>query len=262
MYEIKNYRIDDFEIKYAIIHGGSKPFVMLPGVSLVSVLNSTKAVEDSYKAFLDEYTIYLFDNCAHVAEGETIITQADHDIMLFDYLNIKNAYVLSTSHGGMKAQIIASKRKDLINKLIIASSCMKTNEKRVKILKYWESLALKYDAESINKDFYEKLFTPDFYKKNYELLKKGFSTGTKEDCINFSKMLRTMYDVDISSYTKQIKVKTLVIGAEYDYIFGEDASLEIAKAIPCESYIYKGYCHAVYDEAVDYKQRIEEFFKK
>lgn len=261
MHSLNSFKVKDIEIKYAIIHGGKKSFVMLPGVSLVSVLTSLKAIEEAYKTFLDEYTIYVFDNCAHVNDKDTIVTQADNDILLFDYLNIKSAYVLATSHGGMKAQIVASKRPDLIKKLILASSCLKTNEKRIEVLKRWEGFALNYEVERINRDFFEKLFTPEFYKKNYEVIKTNFKIGTKDDCLNFAKMLRTMYDVDITSYTKKIVCKTLAIGAENDCIFGQDATLEIASTIPCDYYIYKGYCHAVYDEASDYKNRIREFFK-
>lgn len=261
MYKLDSFKTKDFEIKYATIYGGKKVFVMLPGVSLVSVLTSLKAIEGAYKAFLDEYTIYVFDNCAHVNENDTIETQANNDIMLFEFLNIKNAYVLATSHGGMKAQIVASKRPDLIYKLVLASSCMKTNEKRVEVLKHWDKFAMNFEVEKINRDFFERLFTPEFYKKNYEIIQANFNIGTNEECLNFSKMLKTMYDVDISSYTKGIKCKTLAIGAEKDCIFGQEATIEIAKTIPCDYYIYKGYCHAVYDEASDYKKRIEEFFK-
>lgn len=261
MNEIGIYTDSGYTMVYGKIYGGKKAFVMLPGVSLTSVLNSIDAIEDGYKVFLDEYTIYVFDNCAKVLEGDSIEIEADRDIKLFDHLNIKDAYVLATSHGGMIAQVVASKRPDLIQKLILASSCMKTNDKRTEVLKKWDEMACNYEIEKLNTDFYQKLFSQEFYDRNYEIIQESLRNGTKEECDNFALTLRTMYDVDISDFTKKIKSKTLAIGAEKDCIFGPDSSLEIAKTIPCDVYIYEGYYHAVYDEAPDYKDRIAEFFK-
>ena len=40
---------------------GDKTFVILPGISIKSVLESKEAVADAYKAFGDDYTCYLVD---------------------------------------------------------------------------------------------------------------------------------------------------------------------------------------------------------
>ena len=55
----------------------------------------------------------------------------------------------------------------------------------------------------------------------------------------------------------------LVIGAENDTVFpAEISSKEMAEKTGWELYIYEHYCHAVYDEATDYKDRIMAFFEK
>ena len=44
------------------------------------------------------------------------------------------------------------------------------------------------------------------------------------------------------------------------FSFGE-ASIEISNKVKCPLYLYAKYGHCVYDEAPDYKERIELFFE-
>lgn len=44
-------------------------------------------------------------------------------------------------------------------------------------------------------------------------------------------------------------------------VLGAAASIELADELKCELYMYDG-GHAVYDEAPDYKDRIQDFFNK
>ena len=57
-----------------------------------------------------------------------------------------------------------------------------------------------------------------------------------------------------------ITCPVLTIGAYDDNVIGSDATMEIAKKMNCRRdfrlYMYRGYGHASYDTAPDYKARI------
>ena len=61
---------------------------------------------------------------------------------------------------------------------------------------------------------------------------------------------------------ERIKCPVFVIGGSEDKIVGEEASLEIAKKLNCDIYIYKDLGHAIYEEAKDFNRRVLEFFEK
>ena len=54
----------------------------------------------------------------------------------------------------------------------------------------------------------------------------------------------------------------LVLGGGKDQIVTGEASLEIARKLGCESYIYEDLSHEAYNEAKDFNQRIFTFFEK
>ena len=61
---------------------------------------------------------------------------------------------------------------------------------------------------------------------------------------------------------KNIKCETLIIAGKLDLVFNYNDSIIINKNINnSKLYIYDNYGHALYDEALDFKERVYSFFK-
>ena len=60
----------------------------------------------------------------------------------------------------------------------------------------------------------------------------------------------------------KISCPAFVIGAKNDLVLTGEASEKIARMLSCELYLYEEYSHGVYDEAVDFNQRVLTFLKK
>ena len=70
-----------------------------------------------------------------------------------------------------------------------------------------------------------------------------------------------MYDFDITNEIEEIKIPTFVFASDLDPIFGLEASMETVNLLKCDYYIYKGYSHAFYDEAPDFKHRLMQWLE-
>lgn len=46
---------------YIVFGEGEKKFVIIPGLSVHSIMSFADAVEEAYKDFSEDYTVYLFD---------------------------------------------------------------------------------------------------------------------------------------------------------------------------------------------------------
>lgn len=255
MYETKSIYKDGNRIAYGIIHGGNKPFIMLPGISLSSILNNIAAIEVAYKEVLEKYTIYVFDHAMPTSDNYTMDDAVTNIVYVLDEIGITNAVVYGVSIGALIALKMPLIRSDLIEKMIIVAGTAKTDDKQLETLRHWEKMSNNFEIENLNKDFFIVMFTSDYVNKNLDALDSFVHNGTKEDCIYFSRTIRTMYDFDILDDIKNIKIPTMVFGSKLDPIFGVNASKKIAEALNCEIYIYDNYSHAFYDEAPDFKHR-------
>ena len=256
MYEIKNIVRGNTLIKYGVIHGGNKPFIMLPGISLSCILANIEAIESAYSEILKEYTIYVFEHAEPQNDDYTMDEMVDNIIYAIDQIGLSKSVVYGVSIGGMIALKIALKRRDLIENMVIVASSARPNDNQLKVLRHWEKMSNNYEIENLNRDFFETMFTSKYVSNNLSALDSFIHNGTIEECRCFSRVIRTMYDFDILEDIRKIDIKTFVIGSELDPIFGESASREIANAIGGDLYIYEGYSHAFYDEAPDFKHRV------
>lgn len=235
---------------------------MLPGVSLTNILNNIDGIEKAYELFLNDFTIYVINNCRNIPDNYSFETMNKELLLFLNTLDLQDPSVIGVSIGGMKALNFACDYPDIFKKMVIVASCCKTNDKRLETIKKWDQLASNYEIEKLNLSFFQCLLTDDGFKHNYENIKKTLNKCTREECEEFSLLLRTMDDFDITNKIKNININTLAIGGENDPIFGEEATKEISNYLNCLYYIFKGYRHAFYDEAPDYKQRVYDFLIK
>ena len=82
------------------------------------------------------------------------------------------------------------------------------------------------------------------------------------DTNRFITLAKAVLTVDTYDRLSEIKCPVLVLGGGQDKIATGQASLEIAKKLGCEYYIYEDLSHEAYSESKDFNRRIYEFFKK
>ena len=261
MYEIKSILNDDNRIDYGIIHGGDKAFVMLPGISLASILKSIEAIESAYKLILEEYTIYVFDHAMPTSDAYTMDDAVANIIYALDNIGLTSSVIYGVSVGGLIALKMVTLRPDLISKMIVVAATARVDESELAVLKIWEKMSNNFEIENMNKDFFTRMFTKEYVDRNLSALDSFIHNGSKQECIYFSRTIRAMYDFDILDDIKSIKIPTIVFGSGLDPIFGKNASIQIAKALHSDLYIYENYSHAFYDEAPDFKNRISDWLK-
>lgn len=259
--EIKTVKANENEIDYFSFGNGKKNMVIVPGLSLKSVMLSADAVAEAYSMFKDEYTVYVFDRAKHLKAGYTIEDMADDTALAMKVLSVDNAYIFGASQGGMIAQVIAIKHPELVSKMVLGSSASKLSDIAKANFEMWVSLAKEKNVVALNHSIFTLLYSKETLNSLGNALAELEKDGTDEEMERFVILASACNEFDVYEELSKIKCKTLVIGAKNDKVLTGEASVEMAEKLKCELYMYDG-GHAVYDEAADYKNRIYAFFNK
>lgn len=247
----------------AVFGNGKKPLVILPGLSIKSLMPFARAVAERYKKFLDGYKIYLLDRPLNPPSGcgADFLAQAAAEAL--DSLGVKGACVVGISAGGIAAQALAKSRPDLAAKLFLGSTCAKMTDPAAAIIEGWARLADQERLSDLNQAFAAAVYTPSFYEQYKDAIMASLDEATAADLKRFSILARALLGFDASNILPKINCPILAVGAGLDKIFDADAAPQIARlaGTSARSYVYQNYGHAVYDEAPDYVDRIYEFFE-
>ena len=92
---------------------GSKPFVIIPGLSLNRIKGAGLSLAYMYRIFTKDYRVYVFDKKDVIPEGYTIKKIAEDTANAMKELGIEKAYVLGVSQGGMVAQYLANSKSSV-----------------------------------------------------------------------------------------------------------------------------------------------------
>ncbi|MBP5155111.1 MAG: alpha/beta hydrolase [Clostridia bacterium] len=257
---------DDLEMEYMRFGTGKKIFVILPGLSVQSVLASAPSIEKQYGAFCEEYTVYLFDRRRDLPEGYTVYGMAEDTANAMESLGLEDVCLFGASQGGMMAQAIALERPGLVKKLALGSSACRISAKSRAVLEEWLGFAKAGDAKKLYVSFGEKLFPAETFAQYRDAFEMMSQSVTADDLKRFITLAEASVGFDVKDRLKEIKCPVLALGDLKDAVLGAGATLEIADALSgnpgFELYMYPGYGHAAYDTAPDYKQRLLSFFSK
>ena len=260
---VKTVEIGENEMDYIVFGKGEKTFVIIPGLSVHSVMPLKDSIAEAYKDFTEEYTVYLFDRPKNLEEGCTIEDLAEATSQAMINLGIENADIFGASQGGMIAQYIAIDHPELVHKLILGSTLSKSNETFSTVEQKWVELAENKDEQGLLENFVDVVYsqaTLDQYRDTLIESNKGI---TDEEYARFIILAKSCLTFDCYDKLDQIKCDVLVLGCEGDKVVTVEGSKEIADKLNCEIYIYDdSYGHGVYDEASDYKQRCLDFLNK
>lgn len=263
MEDIKLVEVDNIKMNYFKFGKGKKNLIIIPGVSVKSVMEFKDGIINQYNIFSNEFSIYVFERRNNIYDGYTIEDMAIDLIKVLDYLKLSDLYIISVSQGGMISSIMALKRPDLIKKLVITSSTDHVDDNALKIFDEWIDFAANYKKEELALSFLKYVYTKSFAEKFKDIAIQQGMTYTKEELDKFKIITKALVGYDLSNNISNLKNDTLIICGKEDLIFDYKDSINLNKKIKnSEIYIYDNYAHALYDEASNYNDIVYKFFLK
>ena len=258
---INTVTIGENKMNYIVFGSGEKNFVIIPGLSIHSVLNSKYAIKEAYKEFENEYTVYLFDRATNIKDGYSIRDMAKDIADAMKELNIENAYIFGASQGGMIAQYLAIDYPELVNKVVLGSTLSKPNDTSINVISNWINLAKEKEETKLLESFVDDVYSKNTLDNYRDYLISSNAGITDEEYERFIILASACNTFDCYDELINIKCPVLVLGSYGDKVVTVEASKEISEKINSDIYLYDdSYGHGVYDEASDYKQRILDFF--
>lgn len=256
--------IDHTEMHYVSFGSGEKVLILLPGLSdgLTTVKGKALLLAMPYRLFFEEYTVYLFSRKVDLPDAYSIREMADDQAEAMRKLGITKASVLGGSQGGMIAQSLAADHAELLEKLVIAVSAPRVNERIRACVSGWIELAERGEYKKLLIDTAEKSYSPEYllkYRKLYPFL--GLM-GRPSDFRRFLTNSHAILRFDVFHDLKRVTCPTLIVGGEQDQIVGVQASYEMHEQIASSIlHVYSGLGHAAYEEAKDFNQRVYDFLE-
>ena len=259
---VQSVTIGETTMEY--LHFGNKDgeaFVILPGLSLKSVMGSADGIKARYALLAETYDVYLFDHIAREPEGYTIDDMARDTLAAFDAAGLKCVHLMGVSMGGMVAQTIAANAPERVSSLILCSTAMSGAYRSTDAFEAWERYAAERNTPALAEAFGAYVYTPSFFEQYRDAIIAACEGATELDFRNFAISAAAIRGFDVSDRIGTVACPAFVLGAGEDRVLGVQASYDLIDALHCDGYIYEGYGHGAYDEAPDYVERIAAFLK-
>ena len=251
---------DSVEMDYVVFGSGEKNFVIIPGLSVHSVMGSAEAIADAYSSFTEEYTVYVFDRAKNISEGYSVRDMAADTAAAMKELGIDEADVFGASQGGMITMYLAIDYPELVNKAVLGSTLSRPNETFNEVVQEWISLAQAEDETGLIGSFLDRVYSKNTLDAYRDYLMETNAGITDEEYERFLILANALTTFDCYDELSKISCPVLVLGCEGDHVVTAEGSKEIAGVLNCELYLYDDtYGHGVYDEAADYKERCYTF---
>lgn len=255
-------KINNTTMDYVAFGNGTKPLVIIPGLSLNRVKGAGMSLAYMYRIFVKEYRVYVFDRKEVIAEGYTVKEIAEDTAYVMKELGISKAYVLGVSQGGMIAQYLAINYPELVEKLVLGVTLSRQNETVKNAVETWIQFAKNNDMESFIEDMLLKMYSTGYIRKYRMLIPLMTKMSKKADLKRFIILAKACLTCNTYEELHRITCPVLVLGGKQDKVVTGEASEEIAEKIKCEIYMYERLGHAAYEEAKDFNERIYKFLRK
>lgn len=265
--QIETVKTDRFSMDWFRFGEGEKIMVILPGLSVQSVMGLAGLVAEAYKMFADDYTVYMFERRKELPASYPIREMADDTAEAMRALGLSGADMMGASQGGMIAMQIAISHPDLVHKLVLCSTAPCVKDAQYEAIEKWIDLAKDGDREGLYLAFGETVYPPDVFGQSKKALINAAKTVTDEELQRFV-ILADMKGFDVTDDLKKIECPVLVLGSMDDKVLGYEASFKIAENLGRRKgtgpvlQMYDGYGHAAYDFAPGYKESIQRFLRE
>lgn len=260
--DIKSVSINNSEMEYIEFWNWEKVLIIIPWLSIKSILINPEAIESAFSDFINDYKIYLIDSLKKVPENYSIEEMAEDTYKTIKEIWIETCNIFWASQGWMIAQCIAINHPDLIEKLILWSTTPKVEKKSKLIFSRRIDLAKNNKIEELNKTMASDIYSEKTIKQFWEIILNMNKDVSDEELQKFIILAESIKYFNIEDKLQNIKCKTLAISSKKDKIFWKEWAEIIAEKTNGKLYIYEDYSHAVYDEAPDFRTKMLEFLKE
>lgn len=248
-----------YRLPYFEFGKGEKSFILIPGSSMTSILNSEEGIKNLFAPYTEDFHIYVFD----VPEDLDSITGIDQlaDVIAdaSEALGIKEADVYGASMGGMIGQELAIRHPNLVGTLTLASSMSRNNELSKEVLGKWADTS---EPEELARVANTHIYSEEYYKTYSEIFHGLEKSATADGVKRLHNLTRMMKVFSVYDELDQIKCPVYVFAGSKDNTLGVEASIEIAEKLGCFIKVYEGYSHAVYDELPGFYDGVFNNLKK
>lgn len=257
--EIEKITTDGISIGYFRFGRGKRPMIILPGLSIKSILLYKDAIAGAFESFAEDFEVYVFDRRENIPDVYTVPDMADDYIKAFDALGLKGLSLYGASQGGMIALTIAIKRPDLVSAMVIGSSASRQTEGSKALVALWNRLAREENEDALIESFASTVYSKAFYEAYKEPIVSSVKGITKEEFRRFVIFTDRMADFNVFDSLDRIKCPVLVMCGSDDAVLGAEPSIEMAQKMNCKLKVFEGFGHAVYDETEEYKNTARDF---
>ena len=263
--KIETVQADTFSMDYFRFGRGEKTLVILPGLSVQSVMGAADAIAEAYRPIEDKFTVYVFDRRTDIPSPYPIRDMARDTAEAFRALGLKDVCIFGASQGGMIALVLAIEYPELVGRMVLGSSSANVQEAQYRVIEKWIRLAKAEDREGLYLAFGREIYPPAVFEQYREALIAAAGTVTDRDLERFVILAEGTKGFDVVKELDRIRCPVLAIGVFEDSVLDSDATMEIAEKLDVRPdfrlYMYTGYGHAAFDTAPDYKERILRFFE-
>ena len=263
MTEISTIKTDNFTMDYFKFGTGKKNLVIIPGLSVQSVMGAANTVAAEYKTMEEDFTIYVIDRRSEIPEKYSIQDMAKDTAEAIKSLGLDKVSIFGASQGGMIAMLIAINYPELVEKLVLGSTSSHIKQSQEKVLDYWIELAKNKNAHLLYQQFAKDIYPEEIYSEYIDYFNDVSNSVTNRDLERFVILASAIKGFDISDDLKKIKCPTLAMGVYEDKVLDSDATMEIAENLDYRPdfklFMYIGYGHAAFDTVPDYRDRIRKF---
>ena len=263
---VDTVQTESFAMDYCKFGSGDRALIILPGLSIQSVMSSADAIAQAYQSLAEDYTIYVLDRRKELPPVYTVNDSTEDVVAALKAMGLEKVSIFGASYGGMEAMILAAAYPEMVDKIIVASTSADLTAEEFETVSGWISLAKAGDAEGLYLAFGEALYPEEVFEASRQLLIDAAKTVTEEELSRFIILAEGMEGYDITDQLAQIQCPMLAIGDRQDQVLGGSATEKIGEYMSgnenFELYMYDGYGHAVYDLAPDIKDRMKDFLAK
>ena len=263
--KIETVHAGGFSMDFFRFGRGGKPLVILPGLSVQSVMPAGDAVAQAYRSLEKDYTVYVFDRRGDLPPVYTVRDMAADTAAAFRALGLRDVCLFGASQGGMIALVLAIEYPELVGRMVLGSTSAHVKEPQYRVLSSWAELARRGDARGLYLAVGRDIYPPRVFEQYRSALEAAAETVTPAELERFIILAEGTRGFDVTGELEKIRCPVLAIGVFEDGVLDADATMEIAekldeRPVDFSLYMYTGFGHAAYDTAPDYRERLLRFF--
>lgn len=256
---IESVTVNGMTMRYSKSGEGEKTFIVIPGISLKSVLASERAAQKPYKKISNDHTVYIFDRREDFSDDYNLFQMSEDTAQAIKSLGIKKAGFFGMSQGGMIAQLIAINHPELVDRLILGSTTSRLDDNSKAVFNRWIELAKPESIKELIFQFVTDVYSEQFCENYRDALVSMMSDATAEDIKRLKIMSKACFDISTYEDLSKIKCPCLVLGSRKDKLFGPDRQDELASGLNAKTFFYEEFSHGLYDETKDFIEHIIQF---